>query len=339
MAWIGAAIGAVGGLLSSRSQSKAGDVQAEAARHAADQTLTASREGNQLIGAGIRQGLLTQAPAYYSGNVALSSLMGAMGLGPSRVQQTTPGGGPVNAPSGDVQGGGAPTYTNAQGQTVDASGKVVDTTDRTYGIGDIYYGPTNEELTTAAGTHENALTGDFTEEDLLTDPSYKFRLEEGERLLRARQGAGGNRWSGQAMKDITNYGQGAASQEFGAAHERWRNNRTDLYNRLSNLAGLGPGAASNMNATTTAGTNNMASNLTNAATTAGNFTTGGAAATAGGITGSTNALVGGVNSGLNNYMTMQYLRGNQGGGGGGSNIWSPGYDDVNASSGGWTGSH
>ena len=52
------------------------------------------------------------------------------------------------------------------------------------------------------------------------DPSFGIRLREGERSLARRQAASGNRLSGQAARELTEYGQEFASREFGAAHRR-----------------------------------------------------------------------------------------------------------------------
>lgn len=332
MSWgavAGAAVGLVGGALSSRSAKSAANTQAAAARDAASAQLQAGRESNELQAAALRQDLLTQAPQYYSGNLALSALMGGMGLGPSVNRGLDANGRPIQQATGN----NGNTFTNANGQTVDAGGNVI--TDNTYGIGDIYYGPSNEELAGAANQFDNTFNETFTGQDLYLDPSYQFRVNEGEKLLRARQAASGNRFSGQAMKDIVNYGQEAGSQEYSAANDRFLKNKALLYDRLSNLAGIGSAAGNAGTAATTTAAGNMGNTLTGATTAANNFLTSGAAATAAGQVGSTNALVGGVNNGLNNWYTMSYLRGNQGGSGG-SNIWAPGFDGAD---GGWTGGH
>lgn len=67
---------------------------------------------------------------------------------------------------------------------------------------------------------------------LQMDPGYQFRLSEGLKALDRQAAARGGLISGGALKAAQRYGQDVASQEFGSA-----------YNRLANLANLGPQAA------------------------------------------------------------------------------------------------
>jgi hypothetical protein len=67
---------------------------------------------------------------------------------------------------------------------------------------------------------------------LQMDPGYGFRLSEGLKALERSAAARGGLMSGATGKALQRYGQDAASQEFGAA-----------YNRLANLANVGPQAA------------------------------------------------------------------------------------------------
>ncbi len=309
MSWAnvaGAAVGVIGGAMSSRSASRAGERQAQAAEQAANQQLQASREANELQASIYRQQLATGAPGLQGGQLALSALMSGMGLGAARA--------PQGAGASFAQGAAAPagTFTNAQGQAVDANGNVVQ--DATYGLGNLNYGATQQELTAAASPFQGAFTEQFTPSDLTLDPSYKWRLEQGQANLNARRAAGGNRWGSQAMKDIADYGQGAASQEYAAANERFLKNKSLLFDRLSGIAGIGSAAG---NAASAAGTNAaqaIGANTIGGASAAGNYLTSGAAARAAGTVGSTQAIVGGVNQGLNNYYTMRYLNGGAGGG-------------------------
>jgi hypothetical protein len=71
---------------------------------------------------------------------------------------------------------------------------------------------------------------------LQMDPGYGFRLSEGMKALDRQAAARGGLISGAALKGAQRYGQGLASQEFGNA-----------YNRLAELAQIGPSAAGVMN--------------------------------------------------------------------------------------------
>jgi hypothetical protein len=65
-----------------------------------------------------------------------------------------------------------------------------------------------------------------------TDPSYKWRLQQGQQAVERSGAARGMTLSGSQLKGLTNYGQGAASQEYGAQ-----------FGRLSGMANQAQGAA------------------------------------------------------------------------------------------------
>lgn len=73
--------------------------------------------------------------------------------------------------------------------------------------------------------------------DFSTDPSYQFRFNEGQKAVNNSLAGRGSFLSGAALKAIQKYGQGAASQEYGAQ-----------FNRLSGLAGTGQTSVQNTNA-------------------------------------------------------------------------------------------
>ena len=89
-----------------------------------------------------------------------------------------------------------------------------------------------------------SLTQNFTSSQLTSDPSYKFRLNEGLKSLDAQAAARGGLISGNALKAAQNYGQDAASQEYQNAYNRYQTNRANLLNPLQSLAG---GAQSSAN--------------------------------------------------------------------------------------------
>lgn len=173
-----------------------------------------------------------------------------------------------------------------------------------------------------SGPYQGQLQKTFGPSDLTLDPSYQFRLDQGLQALRASKAATGSLQTGQGLKDITNYAQGAASQEYQSAYDRFMNNQNTLYNRLSGIAGIGSGAVGQVAGVGAQTAGGMGSNITGAAGQAGGYMTGGAArageygtsaaaARAAGTVGSTNAMMSGftgaANAGLNNWMTLQYL--------------------------------
>ena len=304
MVWaaVGAgAIGLVGGAMSSRAASKSADVQAAASKEAAASQLQASREANQLQADLYKSGLRQQAPYQQGGQLALAQLMQGLGLGAPK-SSVGPGAPSVSAPVG--------TYTNAQGQPTDAQGNVITPAAGNYGIGDVNYGATQEEMNAAAaGMAPGYFNKAFTAADLMAgiDPGYQFRIDQGNAALNARRAAAGNRFGGQALKDITAYNQDAASQEYGNAYQRYMGNKALIYDRLAGLAGVGQSAG---NAAAAAGGNtaaNIGANTMAGARGASDYLTSGAAARGAGMVGSTNAIVGGLNQGLNNWYTQNIM--------------------------------
>lgn len=150
-------------------------------------------------------------------------------------------------------------------------------------------------------------TQNFAPSDLAMDPSYKWRLQQGTQNLNASAAARGMLGSGQNLKDITDYGQGAASQEYGNAYNRYRTNREDLYSKLSGLTQMGQNTATGVG---TAGMNmagQMGQNTMTGAANSSNYLTSGAAAQAAGSMGQANALASGIGGAGNAWMANQYM--------------------------------
>ena len=107
------------------------------------------------------------------------------------------------------------------------------------------YQPYMDTGTTALGT-----LGRLTQDPsttLASDPGYQFRMQQGMQALQRSAAARGGLLSGGTLKGITDYSQGAASQEFGNA-----------WNRQMGLAQLGMGATNSLT-----GVGNQTSNLQN----------------------------------------------------------------------------
>ncbi len=111
-----------------------------------------------------------------------------------------------------------------------------------------------------------------------SDPSYKWRLDQGQQALERSKASRGMSGSGNTLAALMDYGQGAASQEYGAQ-----------YNRLASMAGIGQTAT---NSGIQAGqnfANQTGQNSMNAAANTGNAGMAGANAQASGQIGSANA--------------------------------------------------
>lgn len=111
-------------------------------------------------------------------------------------------------------------------------------------------------------------------------PDYKFAQEQGSLGLDRYLNAKGMALSGGALKDVAQFNQGLATQQFG-----------NYYGRLMQLSQLGSGAASA-----------SAGNGANFAAQMGNSIQGIGQAQASGIVGSANAITGGINNGMNNSL-------------------------------------
>jgi hypothetical protein len=151
----------------------------------------------------------------------------------------------------------------------------------------------------AGGPTSGSLNKPFSAEDLSQwqDPGYQFRLNQGMGALQNSQAATSGLVSGNSLRSLMDYGQNSASQEYQNAFNRYNTNQSNIYNRLSNIAGLGQTSVDN---TTQAGM-----------TTAGNIGSAqmaGGAAQAAGYIGQSNAITGALNN-----ATGWYLGGKQAG--------------------------
>lgn len=136
----------------------------------------------------------------------------------------------------------------------------------------------------------------FGMDQFQADPGYAFRLAEGQKAVERSASARGMQLSGSTLKGLTNYAQGAASQEYQNAFNRYQAERSALLNPLQTLAGIGQSATSQVGA---AGQNY--------ANTASDLTTSGAAARASGYVGGANAINQAIGGASNAYMGGQML--------------------------------
>lgn len=157
---------------------------------------------------------------------------------------------------------------------------------------------------------------DFTLADFQRDPGYQFRLDQGLGSVQGSAAARGSLMSGATLKRLSQYGQDYASGEYGKAYDRFNNDRSQRFNRLATVAGIGQTATNNVG---TAGAN-MASQVAGNQLAAGN-------ASAAGTIGQANA----INGGLSNLQSLYQL--NQLG----KSNWAPSSTGLSAASGsqGW----
>lgn len=139
-----------------------------------------------------------------------------------------------------------------------------------------------------------SLAQPFNASDFVEDPGYQFSLQQGTQALERSAAAGSGVLSGAAAKAIQTYGQGTGAQEYQDVYNRYNQNQSNLYSRLSGLSTQGQNAAGN-----------LGSLGQSAAATAGNDLTSGATATSAGQVGSANALSGGLTA-LGNTASNVY---------------------------------
>lgn len=144
-----------------------------------------------------------------------------------------------------------------------------------------------------------ALTKPYTAEDLLTDPSYQFRVSEGQKGVERTAAAKTGTLSGAATKAMQEFGQNMASTEYQNAWGRKQTEQSNLYGRLQQLAGMGESAAGTGANLGVATGQNIASNITGA---------GNAAAAANLASGAnwSNALSG-IGSNVSSMLQLQQL--------------------------------
>lgn len=150
------------------------------------------------------------------------------------------------------------------------------------------------------------LTHQFDANDLKSNlaPNYDFMLQQGTgataNLLNSKGGVAGN-----TLKGVTDYATNYAGNAYQNAFNNYTTNQSNIFNRLSAIAGLGSSAGS----AGTTGAPQFASSIAGTTQAAG-------AAQAAGTVGSTNALTGGLSNAASWYSLPSIL--NMGGGGGGT---------------------
>ena len=155
-------------------------------------------------------------------------------------------------------------------------------------------------------TLQPQFTHQFNAADLKTNlaPNYQFQLDQGLGALKNASNMQTGLVSGNALKGVNDYAQNFAGNAYQNAFANYSANQTNIFNRLSNIAGLGQTANANVGNQGTA----LAGNAGNAQMAAG-------AAQAAGTVGASNAITGGLSNIAGWFGANSFL--NSGGGGGG----------------------
>lgn len=131
------------------------------------------------------------------------------------------------------------------------------------------------------GGAAGSLGGMLGSGNVATDPSFQFRLQEGQKALERSAAAKGTLMTGGTMKALTRYAQDYASGEY-----------QNIFNRLYSTANLGLNAAQGAAGVGSTYSGNLGANNANYAANQGNLMTGQANAQAAGQVGASNAWAG-----------------------------------------------
>jgi hypothetical protein len=145
---------------------------------------------------------------------------------------------------------------------------------------------------TTMGTGTGYLTHQFNASDLAGGlaPNYDFMLQQGQQANQRAANAAGGGFGGNALKGLQDYTQNYAGNAYQNAFQNYQNQRTNIYNTLAGIAGIGQQGQT--------ATNTAAQNATTAQTQLG---VGSAAAQAAGQVGTAGAYgnaLGQLGSGL-----------------------------------------
>jgi hypothetical protein len=142
------------------------------------------------------------------------------------------------------------------------------------------------------------LTKQFGPEDFQAgiDPSYNFRLEQGNLATTNMGNRSGGAIGGNALRGLVDYGQGLASTEYGNVFDRFQKQRGNIYNNLASIAGLGQNSLGQTGQLSSNTSTNVGSSIAGAGTAIG-----------AGQVAAANAYGGGLQGAGNSYMLSQML--------------------------------
>lgn len=294
---VGAAGSILGGISGSDASSNAADAQVQAA----NQATTTQQQMFDTINN-------QQAPYRQAGGTALSALLYGTGLGPQAGQASQPKA--LDYATWAAQHPGTQSNNGNANSTIRGYGDFRDftTKGRIPLNNSIQNGPTQDGYNSylngfnqsnpaqngtggasVPGVGYGDLTHQFNAADLKTNlsPSYQFMLNQGLGALQNSQASQGGLVSGNALKGINDYAQNYASNGYQQAYNNYTGNQNNIFNRLSNIAGMGQNANNTTAQTSAAFAPGIAGTIQGAGQ-----------AQASGIVGSSNNLRSGLNNAL-----------------------------------------
>jgi hypothetical protein len=186
--------------------------------------------------------------------------------------------------------------------------------------------PGSAQSTLPAGFLNQIWNQQFQAPDQLTeqnDPGFQARLRLGADTLERSAAARGNLLTGGEAKNLDQFAQDYASNEYGNVYNRaantfstnyniFKQNQNDIFNRYATLAGFGQTAAGELNNSGVATAGQVGNTLLTSGAQIGSALQGAAAARGSGYVGSANAVTGAIGSGINStadllamYQAMQ----------------------------------
>ena len=325
--------GVVGALTSSNSASNAADATLKASQNAQDTALQMYNQNRADL-----------APWRTAGGGALDVLAQRMGLGnpsasgppvaPDRAQFMT---NPTGNYFANLIGGGTGSipginsgYINPGGdssQTPSGGGNAGPTFDQTgYDAAMAQYQQQLQAYNTGQANWSKdpnfgSLLTPFSKTNWQTDPGYQFRIGEGARGVENSAAAKGGFFSGNTGVALDQYNQDFASNEYNNVYNRYNMDQTNVFNRLSGLAGTGQQATSTTASLGANAAGNVGNYLMSGAQTAGQDYIAAGNAMASGLQGIGNQALGayGAYNQNKNYQSLLALL-QQGGGGGGGGV-------------------
>ena len=153
---------------------------------------------------------------------------------------------------------------------------------------------------TGTGTGSGYLTNQFNNADLNSQlaPNYQFQLQQGQIANLRAANLGGGAVGGNALQGLDTFTQNYAGNAYQQAFNNYQSQRSNIYNTLASMAGLGQTANSQGVASGTNAVNAIGSAVGNAASAQAAGTVGTANALSSGLTGTANAYY------LNNLLNQ-----------------------------------
>lgn len=153
-------------------------------------------------------------------------------------------------------------------------------------------------LTPAQGPVADYFTKQFGANDLNANlaPNWKFQLDQGLGAIKNQASVGSGMLSGNTLRGINDYAQNFAGNAYQQAYNNFTANQSNIFNRLSTIAGLG--SASNQQSAQAA---------TAAGQGIGAAQQAAGAAQAAGTVGSANAMTGGLNNAMGWYQLSKLV--------------------------------